>query len=166
MRVLVPRTILGVAWIPSTLALVFPMAEIGRSERIQLIIVLLIAVAAFDVGSYFVGKALGSRKLSPKLSPNKTVEGLIGGIVATVLIAVIAGAAVDVFDFGNALAVCGAIIVAAPLGDLAESLVKRSLGIKDMGQLIPGHGGVLDRIDSYLFAVPIAYFVLRWTGLL
>ncbi|MBT8194602.1 MAG: phosphatidate cytidylyltransferase [Acidimicrobiia bacterium] len=159
-------TILGVAWIPALLALVFPMAELERSDRLQVIIVILIAVAAFDVGSYFVGRALGSRKLSPILSPNKTVEGLIGGIIATVIVALLAAALVDIFDLGTALAVALGVIVASPLGDLAESLMKRSLGIKDMGQLIPGHGGVLDRIDSYLFAVPIAYLVLRWTGLL
>ena len=88
------------------------------------------------------------------------------GIIATVIVALLAAALVDVFDLGTALAVAAGVIIAAPLGDLAESLMKRSLGIKDMGQLIPGHGGVLDRIDSYLFAVPIAYLVLRWTGLL
>jgi phosphatidate cytidylyltransferase len=159
-------TILGVAWIPALLALVLPMAELERSDRLQIIIVILIAVAAFDIGSYFVGRALGSRKLSPVLSPNKTVEGLIGGIIATVIVALLAAALVEVFDLGTALAVAVGVIIASPLGDLAESLMKRSLGIKDMGQLIPGHGGVLDRIDSYLFAVPIAYLVLRWTGLL
>ena len=159
-------TFLGAAWIPALLALVLPMAEVERSERFQLIIVLLLLVAAFDVGSYFVGRALGSRKFSPVLSPNKTIEGFIGGVVATLIVAFLAAAVVDVFDFGSALAVAVAVIVAAPLGDLAESLMKRSLGIKDMGQLIPGHGGVLDRIDSYLFAVPLAYLVLRWTGLL
>ncbi|MGI9649362.1 MAG: phosphatidate cytidylyltransferase [Acidimicrobiia bacterium] len=159
-------TMLGVAWIPALLALVLPMAELERSERLQVIIVLLVAVAAFDIGSYFVGRALGSRKLSPVLSPNKTYEGLIGGIIAALIIAFLAAAMVDLFTLGDALAVAAGIIIAAPLGDLAESLMKRSLGIKDMGQLIPGHGGVLDRIDSYLFAVPIAYLVLRWTGLL
>ncbi len=159
-------TILGVAWIPALLALVLPMAAAARSDRLQIIIVLLIIVAAFDIGSYFVGRALGRRKLSPVLSPNKTVEGLIGGVIATVIVSLLAGVLVSVFDAGSALALAAAVILAAPLGDLAESLMKRSLGIKDMGQLIPGHGGVLDRIDSYLFAVPIAYFVLRWTGLL
>ncbi|MDH3540679.1 MAG: phosphatidate cytidylyltransferase, partial [Acidimicrobiia bacterium] len=159
-------TVLGVAWIPALLALVFPMAELPRSDRFPIIIVLLVAVAAFDIGSYFVGRALGSRKLSPVLSPNKTVEGLIGGVIATLIIALFSAAVVEVFDVGAALAMAAGVIVASPLGDLAESLVKRSLGIKDMGQLIPGHGGVLDRIDSYLFAVPVAYVVLRWTGLL
>ncbi|MBT8217111.1 MAG: phosphatidate cytidylyltransferase [Acidimicrobiia bacterium] len=159
-------TVLGVAWIPATLAFVLPMAEASRSDRLQIIIVLLIAVAGFDVGSYFVGRALGKRKLFPVLSPNKTVEGLVGGIIATLIVAVFGAAIVELFTIGDALALALAIIIAAPLGDLAESLIKRSLGIKDMGQLIPGHGGVLDRIDSYLFAVPVAYLVLRWTGLL
>ncbi|MCP4250052.1 MAG: phosphatidate cytidylyltransferase, partial [bacterium] len=98
-------TMLGVAWIPALLALVFPMAEAPRSERLQIILVLLIAVAAFDVGSYFVGRALGSRKLSPVLSPNKTVVGLVGGIIAAVIVALVAAALVDVFVVGRAVAV-------------------------------------------------------------
>ncbi|MEE8492342.1 MAG: phosphatidate cytidylyltransferase, partial [Acidimicrobiia bacterium] len=159
-------TVFGVAWIPALLAFVIPMNEASRSIRFQLIFVLLVMVAAFDVGSYFVGRAIGSRKLAPVVSPNKTVEGLIGGIVATVIVALISAALVNAFDAGSALALAAAVILVAPLGDLAESVIKRSLNLKDMGQLLPGHGGVLDRIDSYLFVLPVAYLVLRWTNLL
>ena len=158
-------TVLGVAWIPALLAFVIPMNEASRSIRFQLIFVLLVMVAAFDVGSYFVGRAIGSRKLAPVVSPNKTVEGLIGGIVATVIVALLSAALVNAFDAGSALALAAAVILVAPLGDLAESVIKRSLNLKDMGQMLPGHGGVLDRIDSYLFVLPVAYLVLRWTNL-
>ena len=159
-------TVFGLAWIPALLAFVIPMNEVSRSMRFQLVLVLLIMVAAFDVGSYFVGRALGSRKLAPVVSPNKTVEGLVGGILATVVVALLSAGLVNAFDAGSALALAAAVIMVAPLGDLAESVIKRSLNLKDMGQLLPGHGGVLDRIDSYLFVLPVAYLVLRWTSLL
>jgi phosphatidate cytidylyltransferase len=159
-------TMLGLAWIPMTLAFVIPLNELARSDRFQLVFVLLVTVAAFDVGSYFIGRALGTRQLAPRLSPHKTVEGLLGGSVTTLLVVFVIALASERFTAGNSLALAAALIVVSPLGDLAESMVKRSLGLKDIGQLIPGHGGILDRIDSYLFAVPIAYLIFRWTGLI
>ncbi|MEM9949942.1 MAG: phosphatidate cytidylyltransferase, partial [Cyanobacteria bacterium P01_D01_bin.36] len=108
--------------------------------------------------AYLVGRSLGRTPLS-NISPKKTVEGAVSGIVASILVAV-AGAALLAWPFwavsGSAL---GALIgISSLLGDLTESLMKRDAGVKDSGQLIPGHGGILDRTDSYVFTAPIVYY--------
>lgn len=110
-----------------------------------------------DSGAYFVGVSLGRRRLAPRLSPKKTWEGAIGGWV----IGVIGGTALGLWLLKLSLVI--AIILAstlcllAPLGDLAESMIKRQMGVKDSGRLIPGHGGMLDRLDSLLFVLPATY---------
>jgi phosphatidate cytidylyltransferase len=107
---------------------------------------------ANDTGAYFVGRALGRHKLAPTISPGKTVEGAVGGIAASIGLTLIARQtffpALTLFD---ALAVGAASGVLGPAGDLLESLIKRAAGAKDSGRLIPGHGGLLDRIDALLF---------------
>jgi phosphatidate cytidylyltransferase len=118
---------------------------------------------ATDTGAYAVGRLIGRHKLAPRISPAKTVEGSIGGLVAG---AVTAGAlglllgldapAATLFALGAAAAVAG------EAGDLVESLIKRSVQIKDMGALFPGHGGMLDRLDSLLFVIPLVYYAVRW----
>lgn len=117
-----------------------------------------------DVGAYFVGKRFGKRKLAPSISPGKTVEGSIGGIVAgfigLLLVAAVANAAVP-FRWLELLAVSLLLSLAAQLGDLTESMLKRYCGVKDSGSFLPGHGGLLDRMDSLLFSVPLTYFLLR-----
>lgn len=124
----------------------------------QLVFFLLIVVWAGDAGAYYVGSKLGRRKLSPRVSPKKTVEGGIGGILASVL-----GSVVIHFTFFPEFPLVHAMIAAALLsiagviGDLAESLWKRSAAVKDSGTLIPGHGGFLDRLDSILFTAPLLY---------
>ncbi|HEX7022055.1 MAG TPA: phosphatidate cytidylyltransferase [Trueperaceae bacterium] len=122
-----------------------------------------LAIVATDVGAYIIGTLFGRRKLAPKLSPNKTLEGALGGLGLAVLIVTMGtrlleyglGLHVDLYD-----AILFSILVgsAAQLGDLFESLIKRWAGVKDAGFFLPGHGGVLDRIDSYLFAVPVTYY--------
>ena len=121
---------------------------------------------ASDVGAYVVGRAVGRRRLIPAVSPGKTVEGALGGVVATVL-AAYAYVAFVLVPFASlalrpaAVVLFGvAISVAAQVGDLAESLLKREAGVKDSSNLIPGHGGVLDRLDSLFFVLPVAYLVL------
>jgi phosphatidate cytidylyltransferase len=112
-----------------------------------------------DSGAYFVGNVMGRRKLLPAISPNKTVEGALGGLVASLL----TGFACK-FIFLSELAgvhcflLTLAIALVGQIGDLCESTFKREWGIKDSGNLLPGHGGVLDRIDSLLFAAPVAYY--------
>ena len=121
-----------------------------------------------DIGAYVVGRTAGRHKLIPSVSPAKTVEGSLGGLVACMLVAWVYARFVlhpwAHLDFRaapwGAMAFGALISVAAQVGDLAESLLKREAGVKDSSQIIPGHGGVLDRTDSLLFALPVAYLVL------
>jgi phosphatidate cytidylyltransferase len=112
-----------------------------------------------DTAAYFVGRSFGRTKMAPVLSPKKTWEGFAGGLVASVLTAMLAVLLLGLPIGYGAAAVIGALAgVAGPLGDLAESLVKRQVGVKDSGHLIPGHGGILDRMDSLLFTAPVVYY--------
>lgn len=124
----------------------------------KLVFFLLIAVWASDAGAYYVGKRFGRRRLSPRVSPKKTIEGGLGGVATAMLAAVVVH-----FTFFRELPLVHGTIAAILLslagiiGDLAESMWKRSADVKDSGVLIPGHGGFLDRIDSILFTAPILY---------
>jgi phosphatidate cytidylyltransferase len=122
---------------------------------------ILVAVAA-DIGGLFVGQRFGSSPLT-SASPNKSIEGFIGGIAASVIVAGVVLGAFGWFpwDLGDALVLGVVGGVMAPLGDLCESRLKRDLGLKDMGNLLPGHGGVLDRFDGLLFVLPATYYVVR-----
>jgi phosphatidate cytidylyltransferase len=130
-----------------------------------LIFAVMILVWGADIGAYFSGKAFGKRKLAPKVSPGKSWEGLYGGLAACLLIT----AGVGIFrgwSFGEILfaLVCAAIVVAVSVvGDLTESMFKRKSGIKDSSNLLPGHGGVLDRIDSLTAAIPV-FALLLWAA--
>lgn len=120
-----------------------------------------------DTVAYFVGRAIGRRKLIPRVSPGKTVEGTLGAVVGTIIAAVAYSWVLDGFGayrIGPVQAAAfGALISAsAVVGDLVESLLKRDVGVKDSGTLLPGHGGALDRFDSLLFTLPIAYAFFRF----
>ena len=122
-----------------------------------------LATVAYDVGGLLIGQRFGRTKLGPA-SPNKTLEGLVGGgVAALVLSVVVLGLFPGVFpwEFGDAFALGVGAAIAAPLGDLCESRLKRDLGIKDMGDILPGHGGVLDRFDALLFVLPVTFYVIR-----
>ncbi len=111
-------------------------------------------VWATDLAAFFAGRYLGRRKLAPRLSPGKTVEGAVAGVVAGIVVAVI--------GFGAAGVLFGLVVaVAAIIGDLFESWLKRRARVKDSGTILPGHGGVLDRFDSLILAAPMAYWLLR-----
>lgn len=158
-------TMFGMLWV-SLLAFAVP---IGASPHpVAYILMVVLVTAMIDIGSYFVGRGFGRRPLAPTLSPNKTVEGFFGGIAAGVVTAAVMSTLPAYADLGFSGSVILAAILSliAPLGDLAESMVKRSLGVKDMGSVLPGHGGMLDRIDSFLFAVPAAYVFLILRDLL
>jgi phosphatidate cytidylyltransferase len=124
----------------------------------KLIFYLLLVVWLGDAGAYYVGKSLGRHKLSPRISPKKTVEGLAGGIAVSIIAAVVVH-----LTFFKEIPLIHAVIsgvilsVAGVIGDLAESMWKRSAAVKDSGTLIPGHGGFLDRFDSIFFTAPILY---------
>ncbi len=118
---------------------------------------------AADTGAFFTGRAIGGRKLAPHVSPGKTISGAVGGLVSACAAAVTLGAILSLDGELPAHAALGFVAAACSItGDLAESLVKRSLGVKDMGHLFPGHGGVMDRLDSILFVAPVVYYVARW----
>lgn len=156
-------TLLGVVYI-GVLGSFAALLLDGPEGTGTLLTAILLAVA-YDVGGFFVGSAIGRSPLSDA-SPNKTVEGLLGGIVATVVVGVVIGllgvGPFDVqFDVFDAFIVGLGAALVAPIGDLAESLMKRDLGLKDMGSILPGHGGLLDRFDALLFVLPTVYYVLR-----
>lgn len=159
-------TMLGVLWIPVMFSFAAPIAQ--HPNHRPLIVAVVIATGVLDIGSFFIGKRFGRRKLAPELSPNKTVEGLVGGVAVgigvTVLLTLIPW--FEPLDWKAGLGLGVVVAVFGPLGDLAESLIKRSIGIKDMGSILPGHGGVLDRVDAFLFTIPAAYFFFRLAGFL
>jgi phosphatidate cytidylyltransferase len=118
-------------------------------------------VIANDVGALLVGSSAGRRPLREWVSPGKTVEGFVGGAIASIVVVMVIGTQSDTWNsFGEWLLLGVIISVMGPLGDLVESMFKRNLDIKDFGTVVPGHGGVLDRFDSYLFVLPAAYYAL------
>ena len=137
-------------------------AALGGSAAIEStghrwLLAALALVWAADSGAYFAGRTFGRRKLAPTISPNKTVEGAIGGLIAGVAVALAFGmfAGATVAQLPALALVAVAAVLASIVGDLVESLLKRQAGVKDSGHLIPGHGGVLDRIDGELAALPV-----------
>lgn len=159
-------TIFGIVWIPGMLG--FATAIGATAEAAQLIIGLVLISAAVDTGSFFAGRAFGKTPMAPVLSPNKTWEGLAGGAAGAAAMTMVISLLeyFSLFVLPGSLWLALAIFITSPLGDIAESMIKRSLGIKDMGSIIPGHGGLLDRVDALLFAVPIGYFVYQTLGYL
>jgi len=132
-------------------------------DGITLFLLPVIATVAYDVGAYAVGGRTGRTPLAPNISPNKTWEGLVGATIVTFAATLIVQVIFKMhpWTLARAFWLAAIVCVAAPLGDLAESMIKRDLGVKDMGRIMPGHGGVLDRIDGLLFVAPAAYYLLR-----
>jgi phosphatidate cytidylyltransferase len=123
----------------------------------------ILVIFASDSGAYFVGKQFGKHKLVPKISPNKTWEGLIGGIVVSLGLAAVASATFfSELPYKFSLPLAFVMVIFGVLGDLAESAIKRSTGTKDAANILPGHGGLLDRLDSLLFNAPILYYFARF----
>ena len=128
-----------------------------HSNDVAWIFMFILIVAAADSGAYFTGKAIGKRKMLPRLSPNKTIEGLLGGLVCSVVVAVIFLFYMDL-SAGQYLAmvvISALTAILSVMGDVFESMMKRIVGVKDSGNIFPGHGGVLDRLDGYMPALPI-----------
>jgi phosphatidate cytidylyltransferase len=120
-----------------------------------------IAAVAHDVFGYAVGARLGTTHVAPSISPNKTLEGLMGGVTAAIMASLIFSRLITPWDGGSALWLGFVVGVSAPIGDLCESMLKRDMGVKDFGNLLPGHGGILDRFDAILFALPGTYYLVR-----
>jgi len=160
----------GLLWIAYPLTLV-PMLW-KQEDGIALVIFLMVSVWAGDIAALYIGRALGRHKLAPRLSPGKTWEGAVASVIGTLI------AAYAVVAIGNALTARGNTVmhisqplwqtlvlaailnIAAQVGDLLESAVKRGAGVKDSGSILPGHGGILDRIDALLVATPVLWFCL------
>jgi phosphatidate cytidylyltransferase len=133
----------------------------GLAQGLLWVALALAITWASDIAAYSAGRAWGRRKLAPKISPHKTWEGGIAGLLAGTLIALLAVPFLHV-PVAHALALGFLATVAGTFGDLGESLIKRQVGVKDSGTLIPGHGGILDRIDSLLFVVVVVYYYAVW----
>ncbi len=159
-------TMLGVGWIGVMGSFAGLILKMPRSIGTDTIFALAIGVVANDVGALFVGSAAGRTPLRAWISPNKTVEGLVGGTVATLgamaLLSIANGKADTWIQMADLLVLGLVVAILAPIGDLTESMFKRNLDVKDFGTLLPGHGGVLDRFDGFLFVLPGAYYVLTW----
>jgi phosphatidate cytidylyltransferase len=156
-------TVLGAAWIGLGLAHMTFIREIPEHGVLAALTVLL-AVFAADTLAYIAGRLVGRHRLAPRTSPGKTWEGLLAGTVAAVLVPFFALYDEGFLDVPESLVLGGAIAIAAPLGDLFESALKRDAGIKDTGRLLLGHGGMLDRLDALLFAAVASYYVLLAFG--
>jgi phosphatidate cytidylyltransferase len=154
-------TVLGVAYIPLLAAYALAVLKLPDGEGLTLSIIGLTFV--YDTAAFAVGFFWGSRPLAPNISPKKSWEGAIGAtlVVTAVAVGVVAPSVTLLDTVGRSVGLAVVVALFAPLGDLAESLIKRDLGIKDMGGILPGHGGVMDRIDSVLFVAPAAFIYLR-----
>ena len=157
-------TLLGVAWIGGLGS--SAAAILGLHDGTPLLVTAILATVAYDVAGLFVGRSMGHRPLTTA-SPNKTIEGLVGGMGAAFVMTLIVVGIVGKgpwTGFGPALLLGVGAACAAPLGDLCQSLLKRDLGVKDMGTILPGHGGVLDRFDSMLFVLPTVFWLAVAVG--
>ena len=148
---------MGFLYVPILLAHLQMMRGLPYGQ--QWVFLLMVIVMAGDTGAFYVGTSFGRRKLYPVVSPNKSVEGAVGGLAGSLV-----GAIIAKYTFFPQLTLADAVVTAlilgilGQLGDLFESFLKRSFGVKDSGTIFPGHGGVLDRLDSILFAAPAAYY--------
>ncbi|MGF1726031.1 phosphatidate cytidylyltransferase [Photobacterium nomapromontoriensis] len=130
----------------------------------KLVLLVCFLVWAADTGAYFSGKRFGKHKMAPAVSPNKTIEGLVGGALLAVVVTWGGAAVMDIpfSSLGSLLLIAVVTVVASVLGDLVESMFKRVAGIKDSGNILPGHGGILDRIDSLTAALPVFALLYLW----
>jgi phosphatidate cytidylyltransferase len=161
--VTVSFTLLGPLWVAVGLGHAVLVRGIPEHGRLAIFTVLLTVFAA-DTGAYLVGRLVGRHKLAPAISPGKSWEGLLAGAIAGVFVSFVAVYDTGFLTIWESLVLGLVVVVASVLGDLLESLVKRDIGVKDTGRLLAGHGGVLDRIDSLLFALPAAFYTLLALG--
>lgn len=160
-----PRLVAALAgWlvlVPCWLAIVAILVQ--PDEGPALLLLVLAIVFAADIGAYFAGRRFGRIKLAPRVSPGKTWEGLVGGVLLATLVAAVGGPMVGL-PLAFIVPVGASTAVVSVVGDLTESMFKRSAGVKDSGSLIPGHGGILDRLDSITAAMPLYALALSWYG--
>ena len=158
----VATTVLGMAycgWFP--LHLLF-LRNLGSGfDALPYVLMMFIAVLTTDTGCYYLGCNFGKHKLAPVISPNKTVEGAIGGAVCAVIVTMLIGYYAGISWYMSLF--IGLLCTAcAQIGDLCESLIKRDAGVKDSGDILPGHGGFMDRCDSYIFTIPVMCYFCKY----
>jgi len=154
-------TLLGFMWVGFLGSFAALLLHLPHRHGVIALFGAILCTVAYDVGGLFFGSQMGRRPWMARVSPNKTVEGLLGGCGAAVVMGLVFGMLSKTWSTGNGIELGLVVAVVAPLGDLAESMVKRDIGIKDMGTLLPGHGGVLDRFDAMLFVLPAAYYLVK-----
>jgi phosphatidate cytidylyltransferase len=155
----ISSTVFGAAWIGFGLGFLLLLRALPENGRLATFAVV-IAVWVEDTAAYLIGRAVGRHKFSPAISPAKTWEGFVAGTAAGIFAVFAALYDQDFLSIGESIVLGAVVTLAAALGDLFESAFKRDLEVKDSGRLLAGHGGVLDRVDAFLFAVPAAYFTI------
>ena len=156
----VATTLLGIVycgWFPLHIIFLRNLSCDKYDSGLGFVVLMFTAILLTDIGAYYIGRHFGKRKLAPVISPNKTIEGSIGGIIFALLGALVIGYFINL-EWYIALIAGLLCTVFAQIGDLSESLIKRDAGVKDSGDSLPGHGGFLDRTDSFVFAIPIMYY--------
>ena len=160
----VAATCLMTVWVP--LQASFLSLLLAREQGALLVSAVVALAVTTDIAAFAWGSMIGGAKLAPTVSPSKTWSGFAGGVLTAMAVAAaVTTPLVDALDIGQTLALGLAVALAATLGDLVESLIKRDLGVKDLGRLLPGHGGIMDRVDGLLFALPVAHLLLLALGL-
>ncbi len=166
----VATTMLGFtfAWLPCYIILIRQLGSDDISfmkwhfnDGMHYLILIFFVILATDIGAYYFGSKYGKTKLAEVISPKKTVEGSVAGAICAVITSLIIGSLISL-SWYQSIIVGILITVFAQLGDLSESLIKRDAGVKDSGDSLPGHGGFLDRADSYIFSAPVAYYYLKY----
>ena len=165
----VATTILGflIAWLPCHVFLIRQMGPevelfgITFRQGLYFLVFIFFVILLTDIGAYFFGTRFGKHKLSPVISPKKSVEGAVYGGLSAIAVGLLIGKLIGI-SFYHSFVLALIVTVMAQLGDLSESLIKRDAGVKDSGSSLPGHGGFLDRADSYLFSVPVAYYYIKY----
>ena len=150
----------GVLFVALPFSYIIRVNEIQGTGK-QLVLFTLVLVWAGDMLAYFVGKSVGRVKMAPALSPKKTWEGAVANVIASVIVAILFARWMHV-DTLTLIAIAAAANIAGQAGDLIESAYKRGASIKDSGALLPGHGGMLDRIDSLILAAPVVWILYQW----
>lgn len=152
-------TLLGVVWVGGGLGCLILVRDLPEHGQLAIFTVL-IAVFADDTAAFLVGRTVGRHRMAPAISPRKSWEGFVGGTVAAMAVVFFSLYRQDFLTIPEALALGAIVAVAATVGDLFESAVKRDFGVKDSGRLLGGHGGVLDRLDALLFAGPASFYAI------